>query len=510
MPLLGTHHFAPAIATERNQATPEKEDTPNTVPPSSMLGHHHFAAAAASSMGSNMPASMPMLGTHHFAPALGAGGGGGGGANSPAASRSNGPSDSARSQPLLGLHHRLPPPDGETNIPEPATDDDNWMGNFLGNMTPGIPLPGEMRGHYANTSSESEFQYGDQNLEGQVRRELDRKALKQAEEVTRRRQQVMTNLDKLIKIVPHSDDTRTESIVHRGCTYIKQLGDSVQSAKMENQKLQLKIESIKKDVAERPDRSHLIKPDTTPRVHFDNLIAATSRLFSPTLLIFAMLLSTAVSPRRLILFAKSLLPQTLRILFDAEQSVLSHIKDIPLISLDSVGPAGMDMGAVFKGFVVTLVIRRMRCIAEEILIALKDVTPKQPSAPTPPPLQNHHKLSRATQERCASIASASGMQLPLPEQDRKVAMKAKAHSNVVAYLHSEGLEASGRIIERYQNKNPRPDEYSSGGNSASVRQQRRRSAGGHSSSGGIQSSRSRATSTASQKLLRLLQESSSE
>eukprot|EP01061_Rhynchopus_euleeides_P018411 TRINITY_DN30479_c0_g1_i1.p1 TRINITY_DN30479_c0_g1~~TRINITY_DN30479_c0_g1_i1.p1 ORF type:complete len:557 (+),score=167.41 TRINITY_DN30479_c0_g1_i1:126-1796(+) len=525
---------------------------------SAMLRHHHFSQASGSSVGpastaSGGSAGPPLLSMHHHIAASAAA------ASSTAspASRSNAQSEtaSARSlpsqqsnggaaavpsrQPLLGAHHRFNVPASEAQSPpprsadqifggaDPATDDEiNWqaLGAILNNGSQGIPIPGEMRGYYANTSSESEFQYGEEDVQGQVRRAFDRQALKSCEEASKRRMQMMSNLDKLIKVLPHSEDNRTEAILNNACGYINKLSDSAHSAQSDNIKLGVRIEEYNKakakaQAAAKPvakSTRHLIPPETPPMVHLKRMQAAVMRAVTPSLLIFAFLFSTAVSPRRLLLWARISIPQLIRAVGARMEALVACLPDVHLFSFETNGPAGMDLAAVWKGCLVTLLIRRMTSLAEQLLILLDaGSVPEQPAPGPAVAAAAALPAVDATPSRCASMSSSrhggGSMSSSAPythtgdDARHKVPLKTRAKSNVVAYLHSEGIETRGRVVEGFpqQHKEHRQRGESSSGGSASAKH-RRRSVGACSTSSIPAGRAHRTASTASQRLMRMV------
>eukprot|EP00754_Rhynchopus_humris_P022700 Rhum_TRINITY_DN14800_c20_g1::Rhum_TRINITY_DN14800_c20_g1_i1::g.121388::m.121388 len=133
------------------------------------------------------------------------------------------------------------PPPGFPQIVDTTDNDDGLMCDFRNHLVSGIT---ELSGHYCNTSSDSEYQYGQEAFQRALeRREKEREALL-AEEARARKVRMQNAMSQLLAILPATEDTRSETVLTRACEYIRQLTESVTSAHVDNVKLKQRIEQL--------------------------------------------------------------------------------------------------------------------------------------------------------------------------------------------------------------------------------------------------------------------------
>ena len=260
--VLGMHNRAPPqpqpqLPQAQAQAQPQAQVPPRdpSVPqpptlhpsglPSSLLGFHHRMSASPAAASSTAAALAPR-------PAAEAGGGapvGEGNNPNPHVLVSQEPArgggaggvggdDASLASPKWS--ERGPPP-GFPQIVDTTDNDDGLLCEFRNHLVSGIT---ELSGHYCNTSSDSEYQYGQEAFQRALeRREKEREALL-AEEARTRKVRMQNAMSQLLAILPATEDTRSETVLTRACEYIRQLTESVSSAHVDNVKLKQRIEQL--------------------------------------------------------------------------------------------------------------------------------------------------------------------------------------------------------------------------------------------------------------------------
>ena len=352
-----------------------------------------------------------------------------------------------------------------------------------------------IQNHYNATSSEGESQFEQLADLQEDRRERERKVL-MAEQSREKKIKMQHAMSQLLAILPSTkQDGGIQSLICRTCEYVIQLQDSVTSAEADNVKLKDKLKKLSEEdshsTVSTSSAPSLPKPLPYTQQELNSMCVDALQRSSPTIVLL-IFLSSVISPQRLRNLLLNADPGNKVVRFLNSSNVPNkRLLRIPL------SHAGVPLFSIIVACLSVFLIRRLKSLVHSASWLLCSVLPEgdnergssntqsQSQSRSPPP-SNHSYPSTGVRDE-DQLNQVRGYS---PSSMR---LRNKAQSKVMAYLHSEGIETRGRVIQMQ------------GAKSAPTRPTRRRttaSSSGHSTGPPITSAlRSRTLSSASSTLL---------
>eukprot|EP00755_Sulcionema_specki_P030728 Sspe_Gene.95042::Locus_67380_Transcript_1_1_Confidence_1.000_Length_1791::g.95042::m.95042 len=323
---------------------------------------------------------------------------------------------------------------------------------------PGFGETGPGPYHYTTTSSDSDFQYGeDFSTIARLEREKKERKAAAAEVARKRRMRMHQSVGQLLAILPASKDSGVDNIVARAVEYVAQLRDSVESAQLDNNKLSEKLQQLTAEGQTNEGGQRQGKVTRLWRVRSKKEVAVSTLRITLPMLMALTVIASVVSPQLLLRQIWG---------FRHHLHIDAIVARLPNTTLELTVPFADRLKGVvrFMSVVLTvLIVRRIKKVAAVVgwcVAGLLGEVPKRddecgncPTPHTSPPALPSQPSTGAHWSSSASGGEGllrTGTPPPLSPSRRPTnPTRGKAKSKVMAYLHSEGIEARGRLIPRY-------------------------------------------------------------